>query len=121
MKHVRQLVILLSLAIPIVYGGRISAAPQPITQELHVTATVPDHRDIIINTEGEIIEITSNTPRDVMPSVYLSTSTPANKAELTQKLYEEYRQHVPIGTAKYGVLYKQNILTALLNVRGNRS
>lgn len=89
------------------------------TRELKVTAVVPGHGDIVINTRGDILEITSNTLEDVPPQVYLNKNTPRNKKELTAELYKEYRKKVPEGTAEYGKLYEAG-LPALLVLTASR-
>jgi hypothetical protein len=113
MKHLGRLLIVPVLAIAVLATGQ-ATAKQPITQELHVTAVVPAHRDIVVDHNGTIQEITSNTLEDVTPTVYYREVQPDNRRILTSELYKEYRAYVPEGTAKYGVLYKQDILTALL-------
>lgn len=123
MQYVRGLILLsISLALPLLYGSQARAATEPIVQELHVTAVVPHHRDIIIDQTGTILEIASNTTKDVRPTVYLGSIAPKNKKPLTDKLYKQYRQHVPIGTADYGVLYQRSIPLSLLrtNAAGTR-
>lgn len=76
------------------------------SQELTVTAVVPAHRDIVVSASGEILEITSNTPEDVTPQVYLGSVAPENQQELTPDLLRQYRLLVPEGTAAYGTLYE---------------
>ena len=76
-----------------------------ITQEIRVTARVLPQRHVIIDASGTIIKITSNTVEDVMPEVFVNIDTSANKRSLTPIVYRQYRNHVPVGTTKSGVLY----------------
>lgn len=111
MQQWRQVTsLIIALAVPLVFGGQVSAAGQSIAQELQVTATVPHHRDIIVDSTGNILEITSNTPEDVEPKVYFESVSDTNRRPLTPELYKQYREFVPEGTAKYGVLYQRTIL-----------
>jgi hypothetical protein len=106
--------LLLTLLVPLFTSGQVFAATLSSTQELHVTATIPSHRDIIIDSKGQIVSITSNTPEDVQPDVYLLSPEPNNQKPLTDTLYKQYRKYVPEGTAKYGVLYQRSVLATLL-------
>lgn len=83
-------------------------------QELHVQAIVPHHRDIVLDHTGRIVRIFSNTAEDVRPTVYVGSIAPKNKKPLTDKLYGQYRRHVPEGTAAYGVLYERSLPVSLL-------
>jgi hypothetical protein len=113
MKHKRNqisaaIALLFTLAGSMVWHGNAHAQTArggSITQELHVSARIPAHRDIILDVSGRIIQISSNTSEDVTPQVYLLEGTPKNRRPLTAELYKEYRRSVPEGTAKYGVLY----------------
>lgn len=105
LKHV--LLIFSLLALPVLLTGTAMAATQTITREIQVSAVVPDRRDVVVDLTGNIVRITSNTPSDVLPSVYLLENAPENAVPLTPELYEQYRRLVPEGTAKYGVLYER--------------
>lgn len=106
MKQMGRLTSLIAaLLLPLLISGQALAAANSITQELTVTAVVPAHRDIITDRNGDIVRITSNTKDDVVPDVYLEDTIPENKRPLTAELYAQYRDHVPEGTARYGVLY----------------
>lgn len=89
-------------------------ATKSVVQEIRVTASVPHHRDIVIDQSGRISEISSNTLKDVKPTVYLLSVDPKHKKPLTDKLYRQYRQHIPDGTSAYGVLYKRDVTASLL-------
>lgn len=123
MKQFRRLLVLgIALLTPLTFSGAVpaaAAAPAPaapqhaaaatapgsVVREIKVTAIVPHHRDIIVDLRGEIIRITSNTPQDVTPDVYLLEISGSSKQPLTESIYEQYRRHVPEGTDSYGVLY----------------
>lgn len=116
MKHIREAILLaIVFALPFVVNGHVSAASDQVVQELHVTAKVPHHRDIVIDNTGNITHIYSNTKQDVKPDVYLGSVEPKNKKPLTDKLYKQYRKHVPTGTAEYGILYQKGIPVSLFN------
>jgi hypothetical protein len=116
MKHMRRLFgIIIALLIPLGVSAPVFAETQSVSVEITVTAVVPSHRDIIVDKNGAILEIDSNTKEDVMPDVYLNKVAPENKQTLSPEMYAEYRQHVPEGTAKYGVLYKPSPISTLLS------
>lgn len=120
MKHMRRLIGLTALLfLPVSHAGTVSAAQVSVTQELHVTAVVPMHRDIVLDRNGTITRITSNTTEDVLPTVYRSSIDPANQIELSDRLYQQYRKHVPEGTAKYGILYEDTSIIALISLRSS--
>lgn len=107
MRYIKRVaIILLALAVPLLYSGSSQAAPTSVTQELKVTARVLPARQVILDQRGDIIRITSNTPEDIMPTVYISNDIPSNRIPLSESTYIEYRKYVPVGTAKYGVLYE---------------
>jgi hypothetical protein len=118
MKQFGKLFILASAVLaPLVASTAAQAAPsQPgpgsIVQELHVTAVVPGHRDIVLDLHGNIQKIYSNTTADVTPTVYTLEISDTNRQLLTDELFEAYRRLVPEGTAKYGVLYNRQAETA---------
>ena len=116
MEYVRSIILLaVVLALPLICSDAVVAASETVTQELRVTAKVPHHRDIIVDKNGIIVEISSNTKEDVRPTVYLERMEPKNKKPLTDKLYRQYRKYVPEGTAAYGVLYQRGLPVSLLN------
>lgn len=107
--------LIIALLIPLGLSAPVFAETESIGIQITVTAVVPSHRDIIIDKNGNILEIDSNTKEDVMPDVYLNKATPENKQPLTPDLYNEYRSHVPAGTDTYGVLYKRPAYTTILS------
>ncbi|HET7320835.1 MAG TPA: hypothetical protein VFI84_04630 [Candidatus Saccharimonadales bacterium] len=61
------------LAIVIVLSplGLASADSISVSQVIHIRGIVPPMRNIIVDGNGNITEITSNTPENVRPKVYL--------------------------------------------------
>ncbi len=109
MKHIIRLnALVIALLVAALTGGTASAASFTISREIHVTARVLPKRTVIINYAGQITEIASNTEEDVIPDVYLVKPGKDSKLPLTPELMKQYRTHVPKGTQKYGILYKQN-------------
>jgi hypothetical protein len=108
----------LGLGVLMLDTGQASAqAPletRSVVQELKVTARVAPVRHIIVDRTGQIIRITSNTPEDVRPQVFLLDSRPANVRPLSDETYRAYRSLVPAGTARYGVLYERGLPVAQL-------
>lgn len=94
--------------------GAVTTPParQSITREIHVQAKVLGHRDIIVDLSGNITKILSNTPEDVTPVVYSLDTVPENQRPLTDDILKAYRRLVPVGTAKYGVLYDRQVALA---------
>jgi hypothetical protein len=114
MKHMRRLIgFIIALLIPLGISAPVFAETQSVSVQITVTAVVPSHRDIILDKNGNITEIDSNTKEDVTPDAYIGSAKPENKVPLTDDLFGQYRQHVPEGTAKYGVLYKRPIIQTL--------
>lgn len=112
-----SLIAIMLLSVTSIPAASVSAASVPteaITQKLYVTALVPHHRDIIIDYRGDIIEIVSNTTKDVTPDVYLMEVADANKRPLTAELLHQYRSHVPEGSGNAGVLYQRGLPLTLL-------
>lgn len=107
--------LIIALLIPLGVSAPAFAATQSIAIQIKVTAVVPSHRDIIVDNNSNILEIDSNTKEDVTPDVYQGAAKPENKQPLTTALYDEYRTHVPVGTAKYGLLYKRPAFTTILS------
>lgn len=105
-------------------GHALALSPQPsagaVVQEVHVTAIVPPMRHIIISTTGQILRITSNTAQDVTPVVYIGNDIQTNERPLTQALFERYRELVPSGSDKVGVLYSSQTLLTSQRSMANR-
>jgi hypothetical protein len=109
---------MIALLIPFGVSAPVFADSQSITQEIHVTAVVPSHRDIVLDYRGNISQIFSNTKDDVTPDAYRGSVSPGNKRPLSPELYAQYRKLVPVGTARYGTLYKRPVVADLLSTKG---
>lgn len=107
----------LALAL-ILYGGIASAASVTVNGgQIEVRAQVLPAHTIIVDEQGVIIQIASNTVQDVAtPRVFLLNTAAANEQPVTQEVYDEYRRLVLPGESKIGVLYEQKLLTNLLQV-----
>jgi hypothetical protein len=111
------IVFLVSLAgVGIGLVGSAHAEELSVTQEIHVQATVPDRRHIILDPSGRIIRIISNTPNDVAPEAFVGDDTPDKQVPLTPELYRDFRKHVPVGTSKAGILYERATVLATMTV-----
>ncbi|HSH55577.1 MAG TPA: hypothetical protein VK983_01990 [Candidatus Limnocylindrales bacterium] len=106
MKHIRMLLIGLTLAAPLALASSADAATLSVSREIRVTAIVAPKRTVIVDETNRIIEIASNTEEDVKPTIYLSKPSKENERELTDELYKQYRRLIPEGTAKVGILYR---------------
>ena len=84
----------------------VSASTPKYNNKLKVTGVVLPAQYIIVDEQGTILEISSNTTQDVKPRVYLHTIHKDNVRPLTSEIYRQYRRIVPPGQAKVGVLYQ---------------
>lgn len=85
-------------------------------QQLHTTARVLPAQHIVVNEQGAIVEILSNTTEDVLPKVYLNRISKNTEQPLTPAIHEQYRLLVPKGASRVGVLYRKSILTPSLRI-----
>lgn len=60
-----------------------------VTQVITVTAVVAPMRSIVVNDQGQMIKIYSNTDQDITPKVYLNTA-PGPQKTLTPELQAQY-------------------------------
>jgi len=67
----------------------VSADSVSISQQIHLTGIVPPMRFIVVNGQGAITEITSNTPENVTPKVMLGSLQGA-ELPLTPELLKEF-------------------------------
>ncbi len=63
---------------------------------------------VIINEDGDILQIISNTTEDVKPRIFVDKIAADTEVPLTDDVYVFYQYYVPPGTSKVGVLYKSN-------------
>lgn len=82
-----------------------SAATLTASGEIRITAVVAPVHYIIVNEDGDIIDITSNTDEDAAPKVYRDKVAAGNEVQLTRAIYQDYRAIVPAGKSRIGKLY----------------
>ncbi|HSX36526.1 MAG TPA: hypothetical protein VLG13_00155, partial [Patescibacteria group bacterium] len=75
-------------------AGQASADSMSVSVEIHITGIVPAMRNIVVDARGNIIEITSNTPDNVTPKVYLGSLQNGNEVPLTTAIQKDYEQKV---------------------------
>lgn len=69
-----------------------SAQTISITQTITITATVAPARSIVINDQGQITKIYSNTAENVTPNVYVNEAPTGQRLPLTADLRSQYEQ-----------------------------
>ncbi len=89
----------------------IAATNPMITQELHVTAKVLPMRRVIVDNQGQILRITSNTTESISPTVFRGSDTPENQIALSPEIANAYKSLVP-SNAGIGTLYERSIATS---------
>lgn len=94
-----------TLSIPI---ATVSAQTTSPTNTIIVTAQILPNHYVTIDQYGNILEISSNTDQDVTPRVFVNSVEKANEVPLTDDVFVFYRDLVPTGSSKVGVLYKQS-------------
>lgn len=97
-------------------GGAASAAQVSVNGgQLEVQARVLPQHTVVIDEQGVITQIFSNTTEDIAtPRVYRVSIEASNEQPLTLAVYDEYRRLVPPGASRIGQLYaRHSILTAL--------
>ena len=65
-----------------------------VSQVIHLTGIVPPMRNIVVDGQGNILEITSNTTDNVTPRVFLNKMLDANEISLSPAVYEEYQSKI---------------------------
>ena len=75
-----------------------------------VQAEVMPAQYILVDQQGKVLEIGSNTNQDVVPQVFLNHPTAGNERPLTPEIYAQYRSFVPAGKSHPGILYKYQII-----------
>ena len=92
----------------------VDAEAVPPKQQLHTSGRVVASQSIIVDDQGTIIQILSNTTEDVVPKVYLLTIGSSTQQPMTADIFAQYRKHVPEGKSRVGVLYQKSILESSL-------
>ena len=74
--------------------GTASADTISVSQVIHITGVVPPMRYIIVNPQGNIVEITSNTPENVTPKVILDSFQNGTELPLTSATLKDYESKI---------------------------
>ena len=74
--------------------GGASADIISVSQEIHITGVVAPMRFIVLDGHGNIVEITSNTPENVTPQVYVGSIQHGQPAALTPALLKDYESKI---------------------------
>lgn len=83
------------------------------TQEIQIHATVLPARSIILDPQGRISQILSNTAENVTPSVYRGSIAAGHEIQLSGQLLTQYSLLLAqVARPGPGVLYKQPELLA---------
>lgn len=94
----------------------VSADAASDKEHLHTSGRVLSAHHVVINEQSEIIEIVSNTTEDVNPKIYLNKISKELELSASPEVLERYRQLVPAGSSKVGVLYRKSILEPSLRI-----
>lgn len=103
----------------IVFGAASLVPSQPVSAgapyntHLKVSGIVLPAQQVVVDEQGTIIEISSNTTHDVMPEVYLNKIAKENARDMTPEIYQQYRRLVPPGHSHVGTLYKHTPIIPL--------
>jgi hypothetical protein len=118
MSILRGILLLAILAFaPTVSGGNVSAAPVTVNGgQLEVKARVLPVHTIVVDEQGVITQIFSNTEGEATPRVYRLSIIAANEQPMTPEIQDEYRRLLPTGSGRIGVLYARNSFINLLEV-----
>jgi hypothetical protein len=119
MRVLRMLSIVISVLVFLHSSAVVKAAPSSNNNQLQVTARVRSAHHVIIDSEGNVIEILSNTTEDVIPKVYLEKISSETEQPLTDEIMQHYRKLVPLGKSKIGVLYRKSILDSSLKIESD--
>jgi hypothetical protein len=107
MRVLRGILVVFSvMAMAVMFSSPASAETQSSSQQLHVHAKVRSHQTIVIDDSNVILEVSSNTNEEVTPRVYRNRIQSANEVPLTAAIYSNYRQLIPKGAVRQGILYK---------------
>lgn len=74
--------------------GSVSADSVSISQVIHLTGIMPPMRNIVVDEQKNIIEITSNTPEDVTPVVYQGKLAAGNEIPFDAGLQKAYADKI---------------------------
>jgi hypothetical protein len=74
-------------------------------QKIIIRARVLPSQYVIINDQGRIIEIGSNTDQSVTPRVFMARVTAGSERPLSGAIYAQYKELLP-AKIRPGILYK---------------
>jgi hypothetical protein len=97
----------MAAAVVLISGQSTSAEPVALIQQLEVKGRVLPYHTLIVDENGVLIRILSNTEEnDAALRVFLGNVAAKNRLPLAEKTYSQYRQLVPEGFSRIGVLYE---------------
>ncbi len=101
---------------PFINGRVVLATTQSVNGgQLKIQAVVLPAHTVIVDEQGEITLIASNTTEGVEePKVYRGNAIRGNEQELTPAIFAEYRRFVPEGKSRIGILYDKNSIVNVL-------
>lgn len=100
-----SLVLLFVLAVGWFGAGMASAQTLTASGKIHLRGVVVPAHYVIVDDQGTIIKIISNTKEDTVPLVFSAKIDKANARPLTDDIYKQYQKLVPTGTSHQGTLY----------------
>jgi hypothetical protein len=83
-------------------------AQTSVSQQIQVNGVIMPARYIIIDDQGEIRQILSNTSEAVQPTVYQNSIATHNQRSLTTELMDQYTGLLPTKTGA-GILYEKPV------------
>lgn len=113
--------------------GVASADTISVSQEIHITGVVAPMRFIVLDGQGNIAEITSNTPENVTPKVYIGSIQHGTQVPLTPEVQKDYEAkivghdmhstdlHFPPPSPVAVEVQKSNLLAAIAHISFLRS
>lgn len=104
------------MSIMLISAPVASAEPFNPENKLHFYGKVLAAHHVVVNSEGKIQQIVSNTNEDVEPRVYLDRISEETQIDASESVNHEYRQLVPYGSSRVGVLYEYKAESKPLSV-----
>lgn len=98
-------------------GAVVSAGTLSASGEITITARVADTHYVIVDSQDNIVEITSNTTQTVTPRVFRGSITATSEIPLSKDVYEQYRQLTASNQGVVGRLYEKKLQTANFDKR----
>lgn len=107
MKLLGGLLVLVLFGVTLLPRDAAAKVPE-YNHQLQVTGVVLPAQHIVVDDEGVILQILSNTKKDVTPKVYTGKISKEALTTMTPEIYEQYRQIVPEGRSRVGTLYERS-------------